>query len=53
MASAEIGRGTGHRNAAALNETETAVARIWQDLLKLDGIVHPIRSEAERMASYE
>jgi acyl carrier protein len=38
MAASEIGRGAGHRNAAALNETETAVARIWQDLLKLDGI---------------
>lgn len=38
MATAEIGRASGHRSAAALNETETAVARIWQDLLKLDGI---------------
>jgi amino acid adenylation domain-containing protein len=38
VAASEIAGGSGHRSAAALNETETAVARIWQDLLKLDGI---------------
>lgn len=38
VAASEIAGGSGHRNATALNETETAVARIWQDLLKLDGI---------------
>ena len=38
VAASEIGHGSGRRSAAALNETETAVARIWQDVLKLDGI---------------
>jgi acyl carrier protein len=38
VAASEIGHGSGQRSATALNETEAAVARIWQDVLKLDGI---------------